>query len=125
MNLYNGKILHSYERTKLPIENNFIEQVKQFSSDKKVPLVKDKYPMFEWAPVIPILDETQEETLDMIDEDGLEVEDVEINDYDNGQGEDKDKRVLNIIEENQEPVNEEVIYITEEEVNNEVVNTDI
>ena len=32
---------------------------------------------------------------------------------------------MNTIEENQEPVNEESIYITEEEENNEVYNTDI
>ena len=41
--------------------------------------------MFEWAPRIPILDQTQEEAPYMIDEDELDVEDVEINDDNNGQ----------------------------------------
>ena len=41
--------------------------------------------MFEWSTCIPILDETQEGSPDMIDEDNLDVEDFEINDNDNGQ----------------------------------------
>ena len=59
-----------------------------------------------------MLDETQEEASYMIDEDELDVEDVEINDYDNVQEEYWGEQGLNIIEENQEPVNEEGIYIT-------------
>ena len=62
--------------------------------------------MFEWTPVIPILYETQEEAQDIIDEYELDIEDVAIHDDDNGQEEDEDERVLNIIEENQYPVNE-------------------
>ena len=50
-----------YEWTDLPIDNNVIEQVKQLYSVEKGPLVKDKYPMFEWELGIPLLDETQEE----------------------------------------------------------------
>ena len=69
MKLYTSKILHSYEWTQLPIENDDVEQVKQLSSNEKIPIVKDKYPMFEWAPGITILDETQEEAPYMIDED--------------------------------------------------------
>ena len=42
----------------------------------------------------------------MIDEDELYVEDVAINDDNNGQEEDEDEQVLNIVEGNQEPVNE-------------------
>ena len=78
-------------------------------SDEKGPLVKDKYPRFEWAPEIPILYERQEESTDMIYEDELDVEDVEINDNDNGQEEEEDDKGLNIIEENQEAVNKEGI----------------
>ena len=84
ISLYTGKILHIYEWTELPIENYVIEKVKKFSSYEKGQLVKDKYPMFEWVTGIPILDEIQEESPDMIDEDELDVEDVEINDDDNG-----------------------------------------
>ena len=61
----------------------------------------------------------------MIDEDELDVEDVAINDNDNVQEEDENEQVLNIVEENREPVNERGIYITKEEDNNEVDNNDM
>ena len=61
----------------------------------------------------------------ILNEDELDVEEVTINDDDNGKGEDEYEQGLNIIEENQEPVNEEGIYITEVEYNNEVYNTNI
>ena len=67
------------------------------SSYEKGWLVKDKYPMFEWAPEIPIWDETQEEAPYIIDKDELDVEEVAINDNDNWQKEDEDERGLNII----------------------------
>ena len=78
-------ILHIYECTELHIDNGVLEQVKQLSSDEQVPLVKYKYPIFEWVSGIPILDDTQEEAPDIIDEGELDVEDVAINDDDNGQ----------------------------------------
>ena len=81
--------------------------------------------MFEWATGIPVLDETQEEAPDMIYEYELYVEDVVINNDDNGQEEDWYEHNLNIIEENKDPVNEEGIYIMEEEKNNKVDNTNI
>ena len=98
MRLYIGKRLHSYEWIELPIGNNIIEQVNQLSSDEKVLLVKDKYPMFEWVPGIPILDQTQEEVPDMIDEDELDVQYVAMNYDDNGQEEYEYERGFNIIE---------------------------
>ena len=61
----------------------------------------------------------------MINEYELDVEDVEINDDDKEQEKDEDERGLKITEENYDPVNEEGIYITEEEDNNKVDNTDI
>ena len=79
--------------------------------------------MFEWAPGIPILYETQEEAPNMINEYELNVQDVSINDDYNRQDEYGDEQGLNIIEENQYPLNEEGIYITEEEDNNEFDNT--
>ena len=79
--------------------------------------------MFDWVPVIPILDDTLEEAPDIINEYKQDVEDVAINDYDHEQEEDEDEQGFNNIEENQQPVNEEGIYITEKEYNNEVDNT--
>ena len=55
------------------------------SSDEKSQLVKDNYSMFECAPGIHILDETQEESPHMINEDEMEVQDVAIINDDNGQ----------------------------------------
>ena len=124
MILYTGKILQIYDWTELPIDNDFIEQVKQLSSDKISPIVKYKYLIFEWAPGIPIIYETQKEALYMIDGNEVYIEDVEINFDDNVQEEDGDEQGLNIIKEKQEPVNGKVIYITKEEDNNEVDNED-
>ena len=61
----------------------------------------------------------------MINRDELDDEDILINYDDNGQEKDEYERDLNIIEENQGPVNKEGIYITEEEDNNEVGNNNI
>ena len=61
----------------------------------------------------------------MINRDELDDEDILINYDDNGQEKDEYERDLNIIEENQGPVNKEGIYITEEEDNNEVGNKNI
>ena len=84
MRLYTGKILQIYEYKELPIDKYVIEQLKKLSTDEKCPLVQYKYKMFEWAPGIFILDVTQEEALDIIYEYELDVEDVTINDDDNG-----------------------------------------
>ena len=48
----------------------------------------------------------------MINEYEIDVEDVGINDDDNGQEEYEDEQGLNTTEENQYPENEEGIYIT-------------
>ena len=61
----------------------------------------------------------------MINRDELDDEDILINYDDDGQEKDEYERDLNIIEENQGPVNKEGIYITEEEDNNEVGNNNI
>ena len=61
----------------------------------------------------------------MIYEYELDVGDIKVNGDDNGKEQYEHEWGLNIIEENQEPLNKEGIYITEEEDNNEVDNTDI
>ena len=50
----------------------------------------------------------------MINRDELDDEDILINYDDNGQEKDQDELGLSIIKENQDPVNEEDIYTTEE-----------
>ena len=54
--------------------------------------------MFEWAPGIHVLYETQEEATYMINEDKLEVEDIAINNGDDEQEECEDEKGLGIIE---------------------------
>ena len=54
----------------------------------KSPLVIYKYPIFEWASGIPILDKIQEEAPDITNEDELDFEDFAINDDDNEQEKD-------------------------------------
>ena len=46
---------------------------KVFFSDEKGPIVKDKYPMFEWVPGTHILDKSQDDAPDIINEDELDV----------------------------------------------------
>ena len=59
-----------------------------------------------------------------MDEDELDILDVSINDDATRKEQYDYEKGLNIIEETQEPVSEEGVYITEEEDNNEVENTD-
>ena len=57
MDLYTGKRLHSYEWTELPIDDDVIAMVERLAQDEKAQRMTDQYPMFEWAPGVPILDE--------------------------------------------------------------------
>jgi hypothetical protein len=57
MSLYTGKRLHSYEWDELPIDDEVIKRVEGLGIDEDAPLMADGYPMFEWAPGIPIIDD--------------------------------------------------------------------
>ena len=57
MNLYTGKRLHSYNWEELPIDNDTIERVEELAKNEKAKRLTDNYPLFEWAPGVPIVDE--------------------------------------------------------------------
>ena len=57
MNLYTGKRLHSYNWEELPIDDETIDRVEELAKNEKAKKLTDNYPLFEWAPGVPILDE--------------------------------------------------------------------
>jgi hypothetical protein len=57
MNLYTGKKMHSYNWQELPIDNETIAQGEELAQEEKAKRLTDTYPMFEWAPGVPIIDE--------------------------------------------------------------------
>ena len=61
MSLCTGKRLHSYEWDELPIDEEVIARVEELATEKDAPLMDDGYPMLEWAPGVPIIDEVDAE----------------------------------------------------------------
>ena len=57
MNLYTGKRLHSYNWEETPIDNETIERVEELAKNEKAKRLTDNYPLFEWEPGVPIVDE--------------------------------------------------------------------
>ena len=55
MSLYTRKDIHSDDCVELPIDNEFIKRVEELAKVRKQTTF-DQYPMFQWAPEIPILD---------------------------------------------------------------------
>jgi hypothetical protein len=64
MSLHTGKKLHSYEWEELPIDDDVIARVEELAREQDAPIMTDGYPMFEWMPGVPILDEVLPPTLD-------------------------------------------------------------
>ena len=56
MLLYTGKDIHSGNRVELHIYNEGVKRVEELSPNEKQSTF-DQYPMFEWSPGIPILDD--------------------------------------------------------------------
>ena len=115
MSLYTGKRLHSYDWNELPIDEDVIDMIKNLAQTERSPIMKDKYPMFEWLPGIPILDNGKDNSttcneIDTADDNPLDIDIV--NDDDDNIDDD------NISHDNQEEqhnINEDQdgIYITE------------
>ena len=53
MSLYTGKYIHSNYWLELPIDGEVVKRLEELSKIDKQPTF-DQYPMFEWAPGIPI-----------------------------------------------------------------------
>ena len=61
MSLYTGKLLHSYQQTELPIDDDVIAQVRDLSEEENAKKMTDNYPIFEWAPGVLITENVSEE----------------------------------------------------------------
>ena len=59
MMLYTGKEIHIDDWVELPIDGDVIKRVEDLAKIEKRPTF-DQYPMFEWAPGIPIMDDMTE-----------------------------------------------------------------
>jgi hypothetical protein len=69
MSLYTRKRLHSYEWDELPIDDEVIKRVEELGDEDNAPNMGDGYPMFEWTPGTPIIDEvTEEENVEDVEE---------------------------------------------------------
>ena len=60
MSLATRKQLHDFIWTELPINDQVISRVSDFSTKEKQPEMTKGYPIFEWIPVIPITDKDDE-----------------------------------------------------------------
>ena len=61
MSLYTGKILHSYQFTELPIDDDVISKVRDLAEEDNVDKTTENYLMFEWAPGVLITDDVSKE----------------------------------------------------------------
>jgi len=61
MSLLTGKQLHAYNWTELPIDDCIINRVETMAKDEKQLVMTNGYPIFEWAPGVPILDADEDE----------------------------------------------------------------
>ena len=56
MLVYTGKYIHSNDWAELPIDDEFVKSLEELAKIETQPTF-GQYPMFEWAPGIPILDD--------------------------------------------------------------------
>ena len=61
MSLSTGKRIHCYQWTELPITDFVVDRVEQLAALEKQPIMTNGYPIFEWTPGVPILDEDETE----------------------------------------------------------------
>ena len=60
----------------LPIYDDFVKRVDELAKDEKQPTF-EKYPMFEWAPEIPIMDDMTENKEEESNGEDYEIELIE------------------------------------------------
>jgi hypothetical protein len=119
MSLYTGKRLHSYEWTELPIDDDVIATIKVLARKETGPTIRDKYPMFEWSPGVPIVDDVRNNENNNDNEietednpPSLQTSDESDSDSDDDDS-DNDSDDDNSVDDNND--NESGIYITEED----------
>ena len=67
----NGKKIHAYDWTELPIDKDVIDRVEELSTSENQPEIIDNLPLFEWRAGESILDDyytTTESDLDIIED---------------------------------------------------------
>ena len=57
VSLYTGKDIRSNDWLELPIDDKVVKRVEELEKMEKQPIF-DQYPMFEWAPGIPMFGNT-------------------------------------------------------------------
>ena len=127
MSLYSGKRIHSYEWKELPIDEEVIARVEELAEEEEAPEMKRGYPIFTWKqrfidePNLNVNDAI-EDTIDIDmnnDNDNIEVEgnnefEIENNAIPEQELEVNEDDIVNDIVNDEEPVQEETNYITDE-----------
>eukprot|EP00591_Stephanopyxis_turris_P002448 CAMPEP_0195514222 /NCGR_PEP_ID=MMETSP0794_2-20130614/5672_1 /TAXON_ID=515487 /ORGANISM="Stephanopyxis turris, Strain CCMP 815" /LENGTH=270 /DNA_ID=CAMNT_0040642419 /DNA_START=1033 /DNA_END=1845 /DNA_ORIENTATION=+ len=115
MSLHTGKKLHSCNWKELPIDDEVIARVEALATKD----LNEKYPMFEWKPGVPILDEDEIPVLDHEENETNNDDDIGVNDdveepiILNGDENDEDIDINNDDDDDNE---ENRAYITEDEI---------
>jgi hypothetical protein len=120
MSLYTGKRLHSYDWKELPIDDDVINQVEQLAQREKAKRITDKYPLFEWAPGMPIIDEllpvNNDNDIAEIIDDNSATDDSSDDNNDDIPVDDDDNNEIDNDDALEVPVNiDERIFISEDE----------
>jgi KUP system potassium uptake protein len=101
MSLSTGKRLHCYQWTELPVPDYVIDRVEDMAAQEDQPIMTNGYPIFEWSPGVPILNEDETE--------GEEHEEAELENEDIMYGDDTDDE-LSVDED-------DAYYVANDEVN--------
>ena len=107
MNLHKGRNVHSYEWKGLPIDDDVIARVKELAKNeqkKERPIAKEKYPLFERLPVMPIVDVQDNTTNDNNDNENND-------DDDDAQADPLEEDAIPLLDDNNEENDEKEIEI--------------
>ena len=131
MSLYSGKRIHSYEWKELPIDEEVIARVEELAEEEEAPEMKRGYPIFTWKqrfieePDLNVNDAI-EDVMDIDVNNGNDVEvqgnnniEIENNAIPEQELEINENEIVNDIVNDEEPVQEETNYITDESSTND------
>ena len=130
MSLYSGKRIHSYEWKELPIDEEVITRVEELAEKEEAPEMKRGYPIFTWKQ--RIIDGSDLNINDAI-EDIIDIEVIENNENNEEEQENEipeqeleinENEIEDNIVNDEEPIQEETNYITDESSINDGENED-
>ena len=75
MSLYKGHVLHSYIWKELLIDVKVIDKVEAIASADDAPIIVNGHLRWEWAPGIPIIDESNHNNNIELENDIVEIND--------------------------------------------------